>query len=197
MGREPAKIASGLGGIDYGIPGGKAPGLTFENRKTMRRQSSGAKSGILDPFECVSHIDHGAGHEVRVYENILQLLSDTENPTPLVLLNKVTGFKHAKLYAKLEWYNPFGSVKDRVAANMVYHATESGKVAAPDATAKSGGDATKLVEPTSGNTGLGLQMVANAWKIPLTVPISTRVPAEKRNTLKFMGAELIELDDEL
>jgi len=53
------------------------------------------------------------------------------------------------------------------------------------------------VEPTSGNTGLGLVMMANTRGLPLTVPISTRVPAEKRNALKLMGAKLIELDDEL
>lgn len=154
--------------------------------------------GSIDPFLSVSHIDHGPKHEFRSYENILQLLSDEKNPTPLVRLNKVTtGLKHAKLYAKLEWYNPFGSVKDRVAANMIYNAEEQGKVDPPGSAAADGTAKTRLVEPTSGNTGLGLAMVANARKLPLTVPISTRVPAEKRNTLRFMGAELIELDDEL
>eukprot|EP00971_Amphidinium_carterae_P040472 794425-Amphidinium_carterae.1 len=53
----------------------------------------------------------GPRHDKRVYSDITQLLSDEFNPTPLVKLNHVTGFKHAELYAKLEWCNPSGSVK--------------------------------------------------------------------------------------
>lgn len=131
---------------------------------------------------------HGPNHNKRVYEDIQQLLPDENNPTPLVKLNHVTGFKHAVLYGKLEWFNPWGSVKDRVGANLVMDAEEKGFI----------NQGTKqLVEPTSGNTGLGLVMMANTRRLPLTVPISTRVPAEKRNALKLMGAKLIELDDEL
>lgn len=134
-----------------------------------------------------SRVNHGPGHDRRVYSNITQMLSDEDNPTPLVLLNSVTGLKHAKLYAKLEWHNPFGSVKDRVAANLIMDAEERGNIVS----------GTHLVEPTSGNTGLGLVMMANTRNLPLTVPISTRVPLEKRNALKLMGAKLIELDDDL
>jgi cysteine synthase len=115
------------------------------------------------------------------------MLCDEDNPTPLVKLNRVTGFKHAELYGKLEWYNPFGSVKDRVAANLIMDAEASGLI----------DKSTTIVEPTSGNTGLGLIMMANTRGMSLTVPISTRVPEEKRNALKLMGAQLIELDDEL
>ena len=56
---------------------------------------------------------------LRVYDSILGLLSGADNPTPLVRLNRVTPFRHTVVYAKLEWYNPFGAVKDRVAANLV------------------------------------------------------------------------------
>lgn len=139
------------------------------------------------PSGSFSRFDHGPRHDRRVYSDITQMLSDEFNPTPLVKLNRVTGFKHAELYAKLEWCNPFGSVKDRVAANLIMDAEEKGFIR-PE---------TRLVEPTSGNTGLGLVMMANTRRLPLTVPISTRVPAEKRNALKLMGANLIELDDEL
>lgn len=142
----------------------------------------------IDPYELGSGISHGKSHDVRVYDNVLQLLSDEENPTPLVRLQHVTKhLKHAKVYAKLEWYNPFGSIKDRVAANLINHSEQAGQLV----------PGTQMVEATSGNTGLGLVMVANAKGYPLTVPISTRVPAEKRNALKFMGGKLIELDDEL
>lgn len=134
-----------------------------------------------------SRFEHGDRHSSRVYSNITQMLCDEDNPTPLVKLNKVTGFKHAELYGKLEWFNPFGSVKDRVAANLILEAEACGDI----------DKSTKLVEPTSGNTGLGLIMMANTRSLPLTVPISTRVPEEKRNALKLMGAQLIELDDEL
>ena len=58
-------------------------------------------------------------HALRIYDSILGLRSDAENPTPLVRLNRVSPFQHTKVYAKLEWYNPFGAVKDRVAANLI------------------------------------------------------------------------------
>ncbi|TFH29739.1 MAG: pyridoxal-phosphate dependent enzyme, partial [Myxococcales bacterium] len=50
---------------------------------------------------------------------MLGLLSSVDNPTPIVRLNRVTPFQHTTVYAKLEWHNPFGSVKDRIAANLV------------------------------------------------------------------------------
>ena len=126
-------------------------------------------------------------HTLRVYDSILGLLSSEENPTPLVRLNKVVPFEHAQIFAKLEWYNPFGAVKDRIAANMVRDAEEHGVL----------GLGKKLVEPTSGNTGLGLAMIANAKGYPLQTPISVAVPLEKRTILRFFGSKVIELDDTL
>src|SRR6516162_2561354 len=79
-------------------------------------------------------------HQNRVYDSILGLLPGVDNPTPLVRLQRIPGFRHAKVFAKLEWYNPFGAVKDRVAANLVRDAEERGALP-PN---------TKLVEPTSG-----------------------------------------------
>ena len=63
-------------------------------------------------------------HSLRVYDSILGLLSNADNPTPLVRLNRVVPFRDTQVYAKLEWYNPFGAVKDRVAASMVADAEE-------------------------------------------------------------------------
>ena len=111
-----------------------------------------------------------ANHQTRVYENILEMLSCEENPTPLLRLNKTVPFKHAKVYAKLEWYNPFGAVKDRIAANMIRDAEEKGLMA----------DGQKLVEPTSGNTGMGLAMTANVKGYSLDTPLSKAIPVEKR-----------------
>lgn len=129
---------------------------------------------------------HGPTHAARVYGSMLELASDAENPTPLVEL-KSLGLKHAKVYGKLEWYNPFQSVKDRVALQLVRTALDERHVKPGE----------RLVEATSGNTGIGLAMAANAMGLSLTVPISTRVPAEKRNALRFFGAEVIELEDSL
>lgn len=122
---------------------------------------------------------------LRVYDSMMDMLSSAENPTPLVLLNRVSPFKHTKVYAKLEWYNPFGAVKDRVAANLVRDAEERGM------------KIDNLVEPTSGNTGMGLVMISNAKKYKFTATLSLKIPAEKRSSLRVFGANLVELDDEL
>ena len=128
-----------------------------------------------------------SNHATRVYEGILEMLSGEENPTPLVRLNRVVPLKQAKVYAKLEWYNPFGSVKDRVADNLIRDANEKGLL----------GDGQQLVEPTSGNTGMGLAMLANAKGYTLTTPLSNKIPAEKRVMLRFFGSQVEELDDDL
>ena len=126
-------------------------------------------------------------HSTRVYDGIMEMVSSEENPTPLVRLNKVVPFQQAKSYGKLEWYNPFGSVKDRVAENLIRDAGEKGLL----------GEGQQLVEPTSGNTGMGLQMVANAKGYSLTTPLSNKIPAEKRIMLRMFGTNVEELEDDL
>jgi cysteine synthase/rhodanese-related sulfurtransferase len=126
-------------------------------------------------------------HRLRIYDSMLGLLCDVDNPTPIVRLNKVLPFKHTQVFAKLEWYNPFGAVKDRVAWNLVRDAEERGLLE----------NVKQLVEPTSGNTGMGLAMIANAKGYSLTTPLSDAIPAEKRNVLRFFGCNVIELDDDL
>ncbi|MGH8871868.1 MAG: pyridoxal-phosphate dependent enzyme [Acidimicrobiia bacterium] len=125
-------------------------------------------------------------HTLRIYDSMLGLLSNVDNPTPLVRLNHVVGFEHTEVYAKLEWYNPFGSVKDRIASNMISQAREQGDLTDED-----------LVEPTSGNTGLGLVMMGNALGYSLTTPLSSAIPVEKRTMLRFFGASVEELEDDL
>src|SRR5678815_2423173 len=127
-------------------------------------------------------------HATRVYDSVLGLLSSEENPTPLVRLNRVVPFRHTKVYAKLEWYNPFGAVKDRIAANLLADAEKRGLITPGKTT---------LVEPTSGNTGLGLTMMANAKGYEVRTPLSNKIPLEKRAVLRFFGSEVIELNDEL
>ena len=126
-------------------------------------------------------------HALRVYDSILGLQCDAENPTPLVRLNRVSPFRHTTVYAKLEWYNPFGAVKDRVAANLIADGEARQTV----------GPHQNLVEPTSGNTGMALAMIANAKGYSLTTPMSIEIPLEKRTMLRFFGAEVIELQDTL
>jgi cysteine synthase len=118
---------------------------------------------------------------------MLEMLSGEENPTPIVRLNRVVPSMQARIYAKLEWYNPFGSVKDRVAHNLLRDADEKGLL----------GDGQQLVEPTSGNTGMGLAMLANAKGYTLTTPLSNKIPAEKRVMLRVFGTQVEELDDDL
>lgn len=126
-------------------------------------------------------------HSLRIYESMLGLLSSADNPTPLVRLNRVTGMKHAEVYAKLEWYNPFGAVKDRVAAHLVRDAEARGVL----------GPVRQMVEASSGNTAMGLAMVANAAGYGVTTTCSNAIPLEKRSVLRFFGAEVRELDDSL
>lgn len=126
-------------------------------------------------------------HSRRVYASIMDMLSSPENPTPLVRLNAVVPFRHTQVYAKLEWYNPFGAVKDRVASNMIRDAEQRG-ILQPGK---------KLVEATSGNTGLGLAMIGNAKGYPLRTPLSAAIPLEKRTVLRFFGSDVVELDDSL
>ena len=124
-------------------------------------------------------------HGLRVYDSVLDLLPSAEDPTPIVRLRHVPAFRHAVVYAKLEWYNPFGSVKDRVAANLVRDAEERGE------------HLQTLVEPTSGNTGIGLAMVANVKHYGFAATLSRQVPDEKRSALRLFGTDLHELDDDL
>jgi len=115
------------------------------------------------------------------------LLCNVDNPTPLVRINRVVPFEHARVYGKLEWYNPFGAIKDRIAANLIADAEERGLLEPGQ----------KLVEPTSGNTGMGLAMISNVKGYSLTTPLSVAIPLEKRIMLRFFGADVIELDDDL
>ena len=126
-------------------------------------------------------------HGLRVYDSILGLLSDADNPTPLVRLNRVSPFKDTQVYGKLEWYNPFGAVKDRVAANLIADGEARHTIH----------DNQKLVEPTSGNTGMALAMLANVKGYSLTAPLSSEIPLEKRTMLRFFGADVMELEDTL
>jgi cysteine synthase len=126
-------------------------------------------------------------HSTRVYEDIFELLPSEENPTPLVRIRKLNPSADFKLYAKLEWYNPFGSIKDRAAWGMVRRLEAEGKV----------GHGRNLVEATSGNTGLSLAVMASARGYKLRAIVPGRIPGEKKTLLKIAGADLEVLNDDV
>ena len=123
-----------------------------------------------------------ADHKLRVYADITQLIASPQNPTPLVRLNKINRGRDLELYLKLERYNPFGSIKDRIALEMLKRLDV--------------GDRT-VVEPSSGNTGIALTSIANALDIPVEIAVPTEAPEEKKVMLRFLGAKLWEADDDL
>jgi cysteine synthase B len=124
-------------------------------------------------------------HAARVYDSVLDMLPSEENPSPMVRINKLNPLQSQgfQLFAKLEWLNPFGSVKDRAAWEMIRDLEERQQLGA--AKPNRG-----LVEPTSGNTGLSLAAIAAVRGYPMRAVVPSKVPPEKRMLLKLMGADL-------
>ena len=113
-------------------------------------------------------------------EPVNSVLELTGN-TPMVRINKLVREGSAKIYAKIEFFNPCKSVKDRMCRSMIESAEKQGKIRPGDT----------IIEPTSGNTGIGMAFVcaAKGFKLVLTMPETMSI--EKRNMLKAFGAELI------
>ena len=114
---------------------------------------------------------------MRYAKSLLDLVGNT----PLVQLTKTTDGANGLVLAKVEYFNPGGSVKDRIAVRMVEAAEASGEL-------KPGGT---IVEPTSGNTGVGLAMVAQAKGYKCVFVCPDKVSEDKRNVLKAYGAEVV------
>ncbi len=108
-------------------------------------------------------------------------VKDTIGNTPLVILENINPYKHIELYAKLEFFNPSGSVKDRIVKYIIENAEKRGLL-------KPGGT---IVENTSGNTGAAVATIAaiSGYKAILTMP--DKVSKEKQNALKALGAEIV------
>jgi cysteine synthase A len=113
----------------------------------------------------------------KTYENIAQAIGNT----PMVRINRLVPPNHATVFAKLEFFQPLNSVKDRIGVAMIEAGERDGHVK----------EGTTIIEPTSGNTGIALAFVcaAKGYKLILTMPESMSV--ERRALLRFMGAELV------
>jgi cysteine synthase len=114
---------------------------------------------------------------MRIADDVTQLIGNT----PLVRVNRITDGAGAQVVAKLEFFNPAHSVKDRIGVSMIDAAQEAGLIG-PD---------TIVVEPTSGNTGIALAMVCAARGIPIVLTMPETMSVERRILLRAYGADLI------
>jgi cysteine synthase len=112
---------------------------------------------------------------------IANSITDLVGQTPIVKLNRIVDENSADVYLKLEYMNPGSSVKDRIALAMIEAAEESGNLKTGDT----------IVEPTSGNTGIGLAMVAAAKGYKAVLVMPDTMSTERRNLLRAYGAELV------
>ena len=114
---------------------------------------------------------------MKVSKNI----NSTVGSTPLVRLNTIADGLGAEIFAKLEFFNPLGSVKDRIGVSMIEAAEAKGLI----------NPETTIVEPTSGNTGIALAFVCAVKKYPLTLTMPDTMSIERRKLLKHLGANLV------
>ncbi len=119
----------------------------------------------------------------RVEENVLDLIGNT----PVVKLNKMPDKNSAEVYCKLEFFNPLGSVKDRIALYMIEDAERSGQIHPGDT----------LIEPTSGNTGIGLAYVSAVKGYKLILVMPDTMSKERIKILKALGAQVLLTGGEL
>ncbi len=120
---------------------------------------------------------------MKVANNITELIGNT----PIIRLNKLVGVQDAAVYVKLEAMNPGSSIKDRIALNMIEAAEKEGKLTKDSV----------IVEPTSGNTGIGLAMIgaAKGYKVILVMPETMSI--ERRKLFKAFGADMVLTDGTL
>ena len=118
----------------------------------------------------------------KLYKNVLELIGNT----PCVKINELVE-PDANLYLKLEYFNPGFSIKDRAAYNMIIEAINEGKINRD----------TVIIEPTSGNTGIGLALVCSILKIKLILTMPESMSLERQKMLKHLGAKLILTKKEL
>jgi len=120
----------------------------------------------------------------RVYDSVVDLIANPDNPTPMVRLSeRYNPEPDFDIFVKLEAFNPFGSIKDRTALYLL----RGTKLA----------EGQVLAEPTAGNTGIALAALANAQGTPIELAVPDATPDEKKILLRFLGAELLEIEDDM
>lgn len=123
---------------------------------------------------------------LRRYNDVRELIASQSNPTPLVKLGRVVPGDSLAVYLKLEWFNPFGSIKDRTALYLLENMEERGEL-----------EGKKIVEPTSGNTGIAMAALAALMRKEIAVTIPDGIPEEKKVLLRMLGAEVWPTPDDL
>ncbi len=118
-----------------------------------------------------------------MFDNILEAIGHT----PLVKINKINPNEKVKLYAKLEGFNPTGSIKDRIALKMIEQAEKDGSLSYDKV----------IIEATSGNTGIGLAMIGALKGYKVQIVMSSAVSVERQKMIKVFGGEIILTDSDL
>jgi len=125
-------------------------------------------------------------HALRRYDDLRELIGNASAPTPLVRLRRAVRGVSIPFFLKLEWFNPFGSIKDRTALYLLKGMEERGEL-----------EGKELVEPTSGNTGIALAALAALMGKRITVTVPDGVPKEKKLVIRMLGAEVWPTPDDL
>ena len=151
--------------------------VTVEHNDTILAREEFLKSVIKDNDRIELVFFMGGGSSPKLANNVLELICNT----PMVKFNRIVEKDSAAIYAKLEQFNPGGSVKDRICLSMVMEAERQGLLK----------EGSTIVEPTSGNTGIGLAMVGavKGYRVVLTMPETLSV--ERIYILKALGAEVV------
>ena len=167
--------------LEDSLPRDRADRLGAMSNHTSQQPACAAAATVTELRPHSRRPDPGAG---RVVDSIVDLAPNPDNPTPMVRLSeRMNPHADYDVLVKLEGMNPFGSIKDRTALYML-----NGLQLGP-------GQA--LVEPSAGNTGIALAAMANARDLPIEIAVPDGTPEEKKALLRFLGAELIEVEDEL
>jgi len=123
-------------------------------------------------------------HALRRFEDIRDLLPDIDNPTPLVRIRNAVSADN--VYVKLEWLNPFGSIKDRAASYLIAGLRSNGAL-----------ENRQIVEASSGNTAIAMAAIGAISGTKVTITIPDGIPEETKTILRMLGAEVWETPDEL
>jgi cysteine synthase A/cysteine synthase B len=162
---------------------------TPNNRKIVEKSRTKALNDIenfnVPDGQSIERKKHNFNHQLRVYEDVVDLIASPKNPTPLIKLNeRINPYKEFPIYLKLERYNPFGSIKDRIAISML----EELKIQRDQT----------VIEPSSGNTGIALASIAKSWNFPIEIAVPQGIPEEKKILLKLLGVNVLwEAEDDL